>query len=139
MYTLEQIEDKRRIAAAAGLSGRELLDDTVAVQCDCNGIGAAWMPSVVRWGIGLICPSLVIVADIHDRRYSIGGTEEDRRAADAEFEANGQLIASWRYPKDTIAHNTLRAIVCNRARVMHKYALSRAGRYAWHYTREVYL
>lgn len=97
MYTDTEISQKQQLAAAAGLSGAELLDDAEAVKRDCNGIGAAWMPDATREWISSANPSLVVVADIHDRRYSEGGTEADRQAADAEFRANGMKMAKYVY------------------------------------------
>ena len=103
MYTVDEIREKQQLARAAGLSGAELLDDAAAVRRDCNGIGAAWMPDATREWISTANPSLVVAADIHDRRYSIGGTEADRKAADAEFRANGMKMAkhvySWCDPR----------------------------------------
>ena len=97
MYTDDEIREKQQLARAAGLSGAELLDDADAVKRDCNGIGAAWMPDATREWISTANPSLVVVADIHDRRYSEGGTEKDRQAADAEFRANGLKMAKYVY------------------------------------------
>ena len=97
MYTDEEIREKQQLARAADLSGAELLDDAAAVRRDCNGIGAVWMPDATREWISTANPSLVVVADIHDRRYSEGGTEKDRQAADAEFRANGLKMAKYVY------------------------------------------
>lgn len=103
MYSDAEIREKQQLARAAGLSGAELLNDAAAVKRDCNGIGAAWMPDATREWISSANPSLVVVADIHDRRYSIGGTEADRKAADTEFRANGLKMAkhvySWYDPR----------------------------------------
>lgn len=103
MYTIHEIMQKQQLARAANLSGAELLENVAAVQRDCNGIGAAWMPGATREWISTANPSLVVVADIHDRRYSEGGTEADRQAADAEFRANGMKMAkhvySWCDPR----------------------------------------
>ena len=97
MYSDAEIREKQQLARAAGLSGAELLNDAAAVKRDCNGIGAAWMPDATREWISSANPSLVVVADIHDRRYSEGGTEADRQAADAEFRANGLKMAKYVY------------------------------------------
>ena len=67
MYTDAEIRQKQQLSRAAGLSGAELLDDAEAVKRDCNGIGAAWMPDTTREWISSANPSLVVVADIHDR------------------------------------------------------------------------
>ncbi|WP_288594368.1 hypothetical protein [uncultured Victivallis sp.] len=97
MYSDAEIREKQQLASAAGLSGAELLNDAAAVRRDCNGIGAAWMLDATREWISTANPSLVVVADIHDRRYSEGGTEKDRQAADAEFRSNGMKIAKYVY------------------------------------------
>lgn len=128
MYSDAEIIKKQRVARAAGLSGAELLDDIEAVKRDCNGIGAAWFPWWLRFVISLLCPSLVIVADIHDRRYSIGGDDLDRQMADREFEANGERIAEYTYA----SWNLLRYVVENRARAMYA-ALFVGGGFAFNY------
>lgn len=87
MYTDDEIREKRLLARTAGLRGAELLDNIEAIKRDCNGIGAAWMPDATREWISTANPSLVVVADIHDRRYSIEGTEADRQAADRYADA----------------------------------------------------
>ena len=97
MYTDEEIREKQQLARAAGLRGAELLDNMTAVKRNCNGIGAAWMPDATREWISTANPSLVVVADIHDRRYSEGGAEADRQAADAEFRSNGMKMAKHVY------------------------------------------
>lgn len=97
MYTDAEIRQKQQLARAAGLRGAELLDNIEAIKRDCNGIGAEWMPDATREWISTANPSLVVVADIHDRRYSEGGTEKDRQAADAEFRANGMKMAKYVY------------------------------------------
>ena len=86
MYTDDEIREKRLLARAAGLSGAELLNDAAAVKRDCNGIGAEWM-------LGERYPELVVVADIHDRRYALGGGILARWRADWEFLRNGLKMA----------------------------------------------
>lgn len=93
MYTDEEIREKKQLARAAGLSGAELLDDAEAVRRDSNGIGAAWMPARLRDRLGERYPELVVVADIHDRRYALGGGILARWRADWEFLANGLKMA----------------------------------------------
>lgn len=128
MYRVGEILKKQKIARAAGLSGTELLDDVEAVKRDCNGIGAEWFPWWLRFVISLLCPSLVIVADIHDRRYSIGGDDIDRQFADREFEENGERIAEYTYA----VWNPLRYLVKNRAKAMYV-ALFVGGSFAFNY------
>lgn len=91
------MENKYFKALKYGLSGAELLSDPAAVQRDCNGIGPEWFPCWMRWAITALCPSLVLAADIHDRRYSIGGDRNARLQADAEFLGNIVVIADRRY------------------------------------------
>lgn len=93
MYTDDEIRQKQLLARAAGLSGAELLDDAEAVKCDSNGIGAAWMPARLRDRLSERYPELVVVADIHDRRYALGGGILARWRADWEFLANGLKMA----------------------------------------------
>lgn len=93
MYSDAEIRQKQQLARAAGLSGAELLDDMAAVRRDCNGIGAAWMPDRWRDRLGERYPELVVVADIHDRRYALGGGILARWRADWEFLRNGLKMA----------------------------------------------
>ena len=93
MYSDAEIREKQQIASAAGLSGAELLNDAAAVRRDCNGIGAEWMPDRLRDLLGERDPELVVVADIHDRRYALGGGILARWRADWEFLRNGLKMA----------------------------------------------
>ena len=93
MYTETEILVKQALARALKLSGAFLLDDVAAVQNDCNGIGAAWFPDSWRDFLDGAFPELEIVADIHDRRYSIGGGILARWRADFEFLRNGLRVA----------------------------------------------
>ena len=93
MYTDDEIRIKQLLARVAGLSGAELLDDTEAVRRDCNGIGAERMPDRLRDLLGERYPELKIVADIHDRRYALGGGILARWRADWEFLRNGLKMA----------------------------------------------
>lgn len=97
MYTVQEIEEKRKLAAAAGLSGAELLDNTEMVQEVCNGIGAAWMPERVRLFISRLFPALVMAADIHDIRYEVGKGIAARKRADEEMLENGRKLADYSY------------------------------------------
>ena len=93
MYSNEEVLEKQRLARQLRLAGAALLDDVEAVQRDCNGIGAAWMPEWTRDVIGCLYPELEIVADIHDRRYAVGGGITDRWKADFEFFCNAVRVA----------------------------------------------
>lgn len=93
MYTQTEILAKQALSRALKLSGAELLDDVAAVQNDCNGIGAAWFPESWRDLLDGLFPELEIAADIHDRRYSIGGGILARWRADFEFLCNGLRVA----------------------------------------------
>ena len=93
MYSEIEILAKQALARALKLSGAFLLDDVAAVQNDCNGIGAAWFPARWRDLLDGLFPELEIAADIHDRRYSIGGGILTRWKADVEFLRNGIRVA----------------------------------------------
>ena len=99
MYSLNEIEEKILLANELNLSGAALLEDMERAQQVCNGIGAEWMPSWLRWLIGFLFPTLVLAADIHDIRYYLGGSELDRKNADDEMLINGILLARNRYGK----------------------------------------
>lgn len=99
MYSLNEIEEKILLANELNLSGAALLEDTERAQQVCNGIGAEWMPSWLRWLIGFLFPTLVLAADIHDIRYYLGGSELDRKNADDEMLINGVVLARNRYGK----------------------------------------
>ena len=99
MYSLNEIEKKIQLANELNLSGAALLEDTERAQQVCNGIGAEWMPSWLRWLIGFLFPTLVLAADIHDIRYHLGGLELDRKNADDEMLINGVVLALNRYGK----------------------------------------
>lgn len=93
MYSETEILAKQALSRALKLSGAELLDDVAAVQNDCNGIGAAWFPDRLRNLLDGLFPELEIVADIHDRRYAIGGGILARWRDDFEFLRNGLRVA----------------------------------------------
>ena len=97
MYTIHEIAEKQEQAAAAGLSGAELLDDTERAIRVCNVIGAAWMPEWLRALISKLFPTLVLAAHILDIRYELGGDEADRHAADVEMLDNGLKLADRHY------------------------------------------
>ena len=78
------------------LSGAYLLRHHDAKKV-CNGIGPEWFPPWLRLLINTLCPALILVAQIHDMRYHLGGSCSDRRAADAEFMANALIIAEAKY------------------------------------------
>ena len=97
MYSLNEIEEKIALAKAAKLSGAELLLDRERACRVCNGIGADWMPDWLREAISGLNPTLVLAADIHDIRYTLGGTEAERKDADDEMLENGLKLANYRY------------------------------------------
>ena len=97
LYTPEQAHDHYLEARRLNLSGYWLLRDTDRAICVCNGIGASWFPQWARHIIDTVCPHLIVVADIHDVRYDIGGDDAARRRADDEFLANGYAVAEHYY------------------------------------------
>ena len=97
MYNLQEIDEKIQLAKEVNLSGAYLLDDRERAMQVCNGIGADWMPDWMRDAISGMNPTLVLAADIHDIRYELGGTEEERQEADDEMLENGIKLADYRY------------------------------------------
>lgn len=128
MYTIEEAKEKYRRAVELGLSGAELLADPEAVRRDCNGIGAEWMGEHLRDIVGALNPTLVLAADIHDRRYAVGGDSEARARADREFLENGMILADARYGW----YDPRRYIVRNNARKFYA-ALRAVGGAAWNW------
>lgn len=96
-YTIEQAKHLYNLAWVLELSGVELLKDAELVMQQCNGIGAAWMPDIMRRACTELNPVMEIPAAIHDRRYSIGTTRADRQAADDEFLANCRIVIDHDY------------------------------------------
>lgn len=128
MYSKEQIIEKRNLARRLGLSGHWLLRDVERAIKSCNGIGAEWFPAWLRWVINTLFPELVIIADIHDIRYEIGGDLYSRRKADAEFLANGYVVAEDVYGRNPLVRRVAEIIV----RLLYR-CLRVAGRLAWEY------
>lgn len=126
MYSLNEIEEKIQLATELNLSGAELLEDTERAQQVCNGIGAERMPSWLRWLISFLFPTLVLAADIHDIRYDVGGTEEERAAADVEMLDNGIKLANHKY----LLFSPLRYVV-QFVMLQFYITLRRVGNLAW--------
>lgn len=124
--TIGEVRKAYLLARRLKLSGWWLLRDLVRASRECNGIGPEWAPKWLRWIIDHLFPNLVIVAMIHDIRYFLGGTDGDRRCADAEFLANGYTVAEqfhvWWLPGRYIAEWIVRR--------MHR-ALRFGGGKAW--------
>ena len=99
-------------AVRLDLSGKELLRDPELVMRDCNGIGADWMGKWLRGLVSKLNPSLNPVAAVHDRRYVINGSTDDRKYADEEFRANGfkaaKQYAWFRLRRYAVIRNTNR-------------------------------
>ncbi len=83
------------LARAQGLECACLLQDTQRAAKICNGIGAEWMPSWLRWMVTTLNPTLEAVAYIHDMEYSDGGTPGARLDADIRFLTNGFRAACF--------------------------------------------
>jgi len=111
-YTPEEIHEHYLLARKLKLSGYWLLGNTGRAARVCNGIGAEWFPAWARHAIDTLCPHIVIVADIHDVRYEIGGDAAARRRADDEYLANGYAVAehfyAWYNPVRYIAEFVVR-------------------------------
>ena len=131
MYSETEILAKQALATALKLSGAFLLDDVSAVQVDCNGIGAAWFPDRWRDFLDGAFPELEIVADIHDRRYSIGGGILARWKADFEFLRNGLRVA-LRFAGISVRRRFLLARIAVKMYVL----LAVAGAAAFNYKRK---
>lgn len=107
------------------LSGAHLLHHKDA-KTICNGIGPDWFPPFLRFIANTLCPTLVCVALIHDMRYHLGGSQQERRAADAEFIANALIAAEAKYKFFPPAKWLTEWVAFRMFR-----ALRLAGKYAW--------
>lgn len=97
-YTHEQARHLYNLAVSLDLSGSELLRDADTVIRQCNGVGASWMPDLMRRAATELNPVMEVPAAIHDRRYCIGTTRADRQAADDEFLANCRITIDAAHP-----------------------------------------
>ena len=97
MYTTVDAAVMYMDARSYGLSGSELLSDPKLVMRDCNGVGADWMPQVMRDLATALSPCMEIPAAIHDRRYAIGGEAPGRLFADGEFLTNCLAMIERKY------------------------------------------
>ena len=112
------------------LSGAALLlIDKAATWC--NGLGAEWMPGALRDLLSVLNPTLDPVVAIHDIRYELGGTEQDRDFADNEFKENGIKAAEYTYGW----YNPLRYHVRHQAKKYHL-LLTMFGAPAFNYKKE---
>lgn len=130
MYTKDDLKKLYTTAINMKLSGAHLLNTSDAYKY-CNGLGAEWMPTILRDALSIMNPTLDPVVAIHDQRYEIGGSEEDRDAADKEFLENGLKAADYEYSW----YNPLRYYVRKQARKYYA-LLSMFGGAAWRYTEE---
>ena len=65
----------------------------------CNGIGAYWMPEIMRKAINALCEDLQPVAGCHDLGFSLGEeSEEAFTAINEAFKTNGYKMAKYKHP-----------------------------------------
>lgn len=110
-YTVQDAEALHLRALELRLSGFELLRDPETVVRECNGIGADWMPDSMTRLCTLLNPVMEIPAAIHDRRYVLGTTREDRAEADTEFLTNTLKVIRAQYAW----YDPRRWLMCRRA------------------------
>lgn len=116
-YTIEEARQLYQVAVALELSGSALLRDPETVVRQCNGIGADWMPDLMRRACTELNPVMEVPAAIHDRRYTIGTTRADRQNADNEFLHNCDIVID-----DTYAwYHPMRYVYRRRARRFYGY------------------
>ena len=64
----------------------------------CNGIGAEWMPPVIRKALSKLHPSLKPVADNHDMNFShADGSNFMFKQSNEAFKINGYKVAKHKY------------------------------------------
>ena len=89
-YTVGEIVALRREAEQLQLCGRSKLDSYTPAELQeiCNGIGADWMPEIMRELLTALSPFAEAAAMIHDVEYFEGGGASEREAADRRFREN---------------------------------------------------
>lgn len=89
-YTVGEIVALRREAEQLQLCGRSKLDSYTPAELQeiCNGIGADWMPEIMRELLTALSPFAEAAAMIHDVEYFEGGNASEREAADRRFREN---------------------------------------------------
>ncbi|UKI30465.1 MAG: hypothetical protein L6W00_21300 [Lentisphaeria bacterium] len=94
-YTLDEMAELCFEVEQFKLSGRSRLDRyTYAELCRlCNGIGAEWMPKIMRNLLTALSPFAEPAAVIHDVEYFEGGAERERGMADLQFRDNIVITA----------------------------------------------
>lgn len=103
-YTLDEMAELCFEVEQFKLSGRSRLDRyTYAELCRlCNGIGAEWMPKIMRNLLTALSPFAEPAAVIHDVEYFEGGAERERGMADLQFRDNIVITAKkcyrWCHP-----------------------------------------
>lgn len=110
-FTREQIEQAFNEAKRLRLWNAELLADFDRAAEVCNGIGADWMPAIMRDLADALSPVMVLPSMIHDIEYHIGGDDHDRLSADVTFHTNVLFCIDERYGW----YNPLRYIMRYRA------------------------
>lgn len=93
--TAKRFNEVKKTAKLLNLSGRELLELPEAM-AECNGIGAKWMGFIAKL-LTLLFPVFLAPSAVHDMRYFIGGTWQDREYADREFYINADISIRSKY------------------------------------------
>lgn len=110
-FTRAQIEQAFNEAKRLRLWNAELLEDFDRAADVCNGIGAEWMPPLMRTLADALSPVMVIPSMIHDLEYANGGDDHDRLSADVAFHSNTLFCIDAKYSW----YNPLRYIARYRA------------------------
>lgn len=100
-YEIKRLIDKAKELKLDGIDklDKYTLDEIADIY---NGIGAGWMPEVVRRGISALHVSLLPVALIHDVEFFEGGDRDDFKKSNDRFYANGLIVArsyGWYNPR----------------------------------------
>ena len=122
-FTREQIEQAFNEAKRLRLWNADKLEDIDRAVEVCNGIGAEWMPAIMRDLADALSPVMVLPSMIHDIEYHIGGDDHDRLAADVTFYTNVLFCIEEKYNW----YNPLRYIMYFRARRYYEYLRTAGG------------
>lgn len=120
VFTVKEMAEYRQIIYENNLVGWEVLLKYTDLELTkiCNGIGGTQMPKWLVFVINRLNPTLIPASILHDVQwFDSDGTKPSFLLSNAEFEVNGILMSTQRYPR---WFDMRREWVCIQALLFHK-------------------